>query len=243
MTKGRGRERHPPPRLSFVLIFCLRHLPAAVSQTRLSFVIVMLTIGITGGIASGKSTFTQIFAATLGVPVFDADVCARRLLAEDAAVAAEVHAAFGAGVFGPDGRPERAALRAVVFDADPAPRRTLEAILHPRVREAWRGWLEERLQASPNAPACVEIPLLYETGAEVYFDHIIVVGCGLATQLARLTGQRGLPEAVARRIIDSQWALPDKIRRADHLIWNDGSEEGLRAQAARCARYFQEAFV
>ena len=201
----------------------------------------MPTIGITGGIGSGKSTFTQVFAATLGVEAFDADVCARRLLAEDAGVAVEVRAAFGDAVFGADGRPERTALRAVVFSDDPAPRRVLEAILHPRVREAWRGWLAARSQAAPGAPALVEIPLLYETGAEVYFGHVIVVGCSVSTQVARLTGRRGLPEAVARRIIASQWELPEKIRRADHLIWNDGSEEGLRAQADRCARYFQEA--
>ena len=195
----------------------------------------MLTIGITGGIGSGKSTFTQIFAAALGAEAFDADVCARRLLAEDAGVAAEVRVAFGDGVFGADGRPERSALRALVFADDPAPRRALEAILHPRVRDAWRGWLSEQ-----RTSALVEIPLLYETGAEVYFDQVVVVGCSLSTQVARLTGRRGLPEAVARRIIASQWALSEKIRRCDHLIWNDGSEEGLRAQAARCARYFQD---
>ena len=203
----------------------------------------MPAIGITGGIGSGKSTCTQILAATLGAQTFDADVCARRLLAEDEGVAAEVRTAFGTGVFGADGRPQRAALRALVFNADPGPRRTLEAILHPRVREAWRGWLEERAQTDPAAPVLVEIPLLYETGAEVYFRQVVVVGCSLETQVTRLTGRRGLPETVARRIIASQWELSEKIRRCDHLIWNDGSEDGLRAQAARCARYFQEAFA
>ena len=200
----------------------------------------MSAIAITGSIGSGKSTCTQLLAAALGVPTFDADACSRRLLADDPQVAAEVRAAFGAGVFGADGRPDRAALRAAVFHDDPAPRRVLEAILHPRVREAWRGWLEERRGAAPDEAALVEIPLLYETGAEVYFSRVVVVGCSLPTQLARLTTRRGLPEAVARRIIDSQWPLPEKIRRCDHLIWNDGSEEGLRAQAARCARHLQE---
>ncbi len=199
----------------------------------------MPTIAITGGIGSGKSTFTQVFASALRAEVFDTDVCARGLLAEDPAVAAEVRAAFGAGVFGADGRPERAALRGIVFADDPAPRRALEAILHPRVRAAWRGWLEERLQKSPDASWLVEIPLLYETGAEEFFDHVIVVGCSLPTQLSRLTNQRRLPETTARRIIASQWELPDKIRRCDHLVWNDGPESCLRTQAERCARYFQ----
>ncbi len=199
----------------------------------------MPTIAITGGIGSGKSTFTKILASSLGAETFDADLCSRRLLAEDPDVAAEVRAAFGAEVFGVDGRPERGALRALVFGEDPAPRRTLEAILHPRVRTAWRGWMGEQLQKSPGAALLVEIPLLYETGAEAFFDHAIVVGCSLATQLSRLSGQRGLPEPIACRIIASQWALSDKIRRCDHLVWNDGPESCLRAQADRCARYFQ----
>ena len=181
--------------------------PSASAIPHLAFhILSMPTIGITGGIGSGKSTFTQIFAAALGVEAFDADVCARRLLAEDAGVAAEVRVAFGDGVFGADGRPERPALRALVFADDPAPRRALEAILHPRVRDAWRGWLSEQ-----RTPALVEIPLLYETGAEVYFDQVVVVGC--------------------------------KIHRGLRPRGNDGSEEGLRAQTERCARYFQEALV
>ena len=199
----------------------------------------MATLAITGGIGSGKSTFTQAFAAALGVEAFDADVCARRLLAEDLSVAAEVRAAFGAGVFDAQGRPARAALREIVFAEDPTPRRALEAILHPRVRDAWRNWLDTRLQKSPDAAWLVEIPLLYETGAETFFDGVIVVGCSLATQLSRLTDQRRLPETTARRIIASQWELSEKIRRCDHLVWNDGAESGLRAQAERCARYFQ----
>ena len=170
----------------------------------------MSTIAITGGIGSGKSTFTQLLAERLPAEVFDTDVCARRLLAEDATVAAEIRAAFGEGVFDADGRPERTALRAIVFAEDPAPRRALEGILHPRVRSAWRGWLEERLQKTPEAVLLVEIPLLYETGAEAFFDHAIVVGCGLTSQLSRLTGQRRLPEPTARRIIASQWNYPKK---------------------------------
>ena len=206
----------------------------------------MPAIAITGGIASGKSTFTALFLAALpGTEVFDTDACSRRLLAEDPAVAAEVRAAFGAGVFDPaSGRIDRAALRALVFteDGDPAPRRALEAILHPRVRAAWRGWLDQRLQKTPGALMVVEIPLLYETGAEALFDHTIVVGCGQETQRRRLVARRGLTEETAQRIIASQWSLSEKIRRCGHLIWNEGSEDGLRAQAALCARYLQSLY-
>ena len=199
----------------------------------------MPTIAITGGIGSGKSTFTQIFSALLQAETFDTDVCARRLLAEDAAVATEVRAAFGEGVFDAAGRPERGARRAMVFAEDPAPRRGLAGYRAPRVRAAWRAWLERRLQNTPDAPLLVEIPLLYETGGEAFFDHAIVVGCSLTTQMSRLTSQRRLPETTARRIIASQWELSDKIRRCDQLVWNDGPASCLHAQAERCARYFQ----
>ena len=205
----------------------------------------MPAIAITGGIASGKSTFTAFLQAALpGAEGFDADACSRRLLADDPVVADEVRAVFGQEIFGADGRVDRAALRALVFaeGGDPAPRRALEAILHPRVRTAWREWLDQRLQTTPGAVMVVEIPLLYETGAESFFDHVIVVGCSPETQRQRLTARRGLPEETALRIIDSQWDLSEKIRRCDHFIWNQGSEAGLRAQAERCARYFQSLY-
>ena len=202
----------------------------------------MPAIAITGGIASGKSTFTALFHAALpGAERFDADACSRRLLAEDPMVADEVRAAFGPAAFDAGGQIDRAALRARVFaaDGDPAPRRALEAILHPRVRAAWQGWLEKRLQTVPGAFMVVEIPLLYETVAEIFFDHVIVVGCSLEVQRQRLHVWRGLSEELAARIIASQWDLSEKIRRCDHLVWNQGSEAGLRAQAKRAARYFQ----
>ena len=205
----------------------------------------MPAIAITGGIASGKSTFAALFHAALpGAEGFDADACSRRLLTGDPAVAAEVRAAFGPAAFDAGGRVDRAALRALVFagGGDPAPRRVLEAILHPRVRAAWRNWLDRRLQKMPGAAMVVEIPLLYETGAEAFFDHVIVVGCSPVTQRQRLTTRRGLAEETAFRIIASQWELAEKIRRCDHLIWNQGSEAGLRAQAERCACYFNRLY-
>ena len=199
----------------------------------------MPTIAITGGVASGKSTFTRALQALLGAETFDTDAAARQLLEADADALAAVRVAFGPGVFDAAGHGvDRAALRAAVF-ADPAARRELEAILHPRVRARWRGWLEERLQSSPDAILLVEIPLLYETGAAEFFDVAIVVGCSLETQMRRLTGPRGLSEEMARQIIASQWKLAEKIRLCDHLIWNDGSAERLHTQADLCARYLQ----
>ncbi len=197
----------------------------------------MPAIAITGGIASGKSTFTRLFRELTGARAFDTDACARRLLAEDAPSLAAVRAAFGPEVFDAAGAVDRAALRAVVF-ADPARRAALEGILHPRVRAEWQAFLQSGLQNAPDAVLLVEIPLLYETGAAAFFDQVIVVGCRLATQMSRLTQGRQLTDYVARQIIASQWELADKIRRCQHVIWNDGSEERLHTQAALCASLY-----
>ncbi len=194
----------------------------------------MPAIAITGGIACGKSTFTGIFQTLTDAQTFDADVSARRLLEGNAEVLAEVRAVFGPEVFDEAGLVSRAALRAVVF-ATPARRRELEAILHPRVRADWQGWVESGLQNTPDAVWLVEIPLLYETGAATFFDQVIVVGCPLATQMFRLTRGRQLAEDTAHQIIASQGGLAEKMRRCHHVIWNDGSEERLHAQAALCA--------
>ena len=199
----------------------------------------MPAIAITGGIATGKTTFTAALRALTGGEIFDADAYARQLLESDPPSLAALRETFGARVFDAvSGAVDRAALRQTVF-ADESARRALEAILHPRVRVRWRGWLEERLQKSPDAILLVDIPLLYETGAAEFFNEAIVVGCSAATQMRRLTGSRRLGEPIARQIIASQWALADKIRLCDHLIWNDGSAGRLDAQAALCARYLQ----
>lgn len=197
----------------------------------------MPTIAITGGIASGKSTFTRGFAAATGAAAFDTDACARQLLESDAVALAALRAAFGPGVFAEGGLVDRPALRALVF-ADTARRRALEGILHPRVRAAWQKWLEDRLQTAPDALSIVEIPLLYETGAAGFFEKVIVVGCSLPVQIRRLTGARRLSGDMARQIIASQAPLAEKILQCHHLIWNDGSEQCLHVQTALCAAHF-----
>ena len=188
-----------------------------------------MVVAITGGIASGKSTVTKKLAEGLGATVFDSDLEARRLVDEDAEVRRELVAAFGASVVSAEGRVDRPALRKIVFD-DEARRRDLEGILHPRIRAAWRKRVEEHLHSAPNAPLVIDIPLLYETGAEVLLDRVVVVGCRFETQLRRLTEIRHLDEAVARKIIASQFPLADKISRCQHLIWNDSTPFALEAQ-------------
>ena len=193
----------------------------------------MPSLAITGGIATGKSTFTRLFTARTGALTFDTDACARRLLETDAAARAALRAEFGPAVFDPTGQVDRPALRAVVF-ADPSRRRALEEILHPRIRAEWQSWLAGHGQTARDALLIVEIPLLYETGAAGFFDKVIVVGCSLPVQMRRLTGTRRLSADMARQIIASQRPLAEKISQCHHLIWNDGSEECLQAQTVLC---------
>src|SRR5262249_13669908 len=131
-----------------------------------------MVVAVTGGIASGKSVVTQQLAEGLDAVVFDSDVEARRLVDEDPDVRRELVAAFGPGVISADGRVDRPAIRKIVFDNE-SRRRELEGILHPRIRAAWRRKMEEHLHLGPTAPLVLDIPLLYETGAEVLLDRVV----------------------------------------------------------------------
>lgn len=191
----------------------------------------MPVLGITGGVATGKTSFTQALHRLLPGEVFDADACARELLTSDAKVRQAVRDEFGAEVFTSGGEIDRAKLRQKVFN-DPASRRALEAILHPAIRSRWRS-----LAGSTEKKdwLMVDIPLLFETGAEAYFDSIVVVACSLETQLHRLTHLRSLTTPMAEKFIAAQMPLRTKIERAQHLIWNDASPRPMDSQAAMLA--------
>lgn len=188
----------------------------------------MPVIGITGGIATGKSTFASRLAFRLSAELFDSDRAVHGLLEGDPTVRQSVESAFGSDIYDSAGKPDRARLRELVF-ADSALRVRLENILHPVIRARWMALGEQARLA--GAWLLVDIPLLYETAAESHFDRTIVVACSLATQRARLFTRRALSAAIADRIIDSQLDLTEKIKRADHLIWNDSTPACLEAQA------------
>lgn len=196
----------------------------------------MPALGITGGIATGKSTFVAALRRHLPGEYFDADRCAHELLAQDVGVQAAVRSTFGPDVFDPQGHPDREALRQLVF-ADPARRRQLEDILHPVIRARWTALASQA--ASTDRWLCVDLPLLYETGAEKHFTAVVVVACSPATQRARLREQRHLPDDLAEKIIASQLALPAKIAQADHLIWNESSPACLDRQSRLLAHWLQ----
>ena len=188
----------------------------------------MPAIGITGGISTGKSTFCECLGEILpGAGFFNADQAAHALV-ELPEVKQKIRAAFGAGVFSRDGDLNREKLRAIVF-GDATKKRALEQILHPRIRRQWR----TEAKRHRNSPEFffADIPLLYETGGETLCDRVVVVACSYKVQLARLTRRMSLKQLEAEQMIKSQMPLEEKIARADHVVWNDGSRAVLMEQA------------
>jgi dephospho-CoA kinase len=188
----------------------------------------MPAIGITGGIATGKSTFVECLRELLsGATFFDADEAAHELLNRPE-VQKQIRREFGGQVFSTPGDLNRTKLRAIVF-ADATKKRALERILHPRIRRQWRTEAKEHR----NSPTFffADIPLLYETGGESLCDRVVVVACSQKVQMARLRKRMLIKSADARQMINSQMPLEEKIRRADHVVWNNGDRASLMQQA------------
>jgi dephospho-CoA kinase len=188
----------------------------------------MPAIGITGGISTGKSTFVNCLRRWWPqATFFDADAMARELTHRNHKVLAEIRKAFGAAVFNENGELNRGALRAIVFEA-PAKRRQLEQILHPPIRSHWSGEAEKHRR--PDQYFFADIPLLYETGGEKLCDRVVVVACSEEIQMQRLMQRTGLDRNAAAAIVAAQMPLPEKVRLADHVIWNNGAEGLLVGQ-------------
>ena len=191
----------------------------------------MPVLGITGGIATGKTLFTECLAGLFPeLTVFDADACARQLTASDPAILTAIREEFGPSVFDDTGALQRATLRSIVF-ADPEKRKALEAILHPAIRRAWLDLARTMRGPDGGHWMAVDIPLLFETSAESHFDKIVVVACSAKTQFGRLVDGRHLPPGLAESMIASQLPLAEKLDRADFAVWNDGAREALELQA------------
>jgi len=191
----------------------------------------MRILGITGGIATGKSTVTRMLA-DLGAPTVSADALAHDLLAPGTAATQSVLAAFPACADPADGAGmtiDRRVLGRLIF-ADEAARARLEALTHPAIiaalREQIAAW-----RASNEAPAAAaEIPLLFEAALETMADVVVVVACEEPLQIARLRARLPIDEAQARQLIAVQWPLADKVARADAVITTDATPEDARRQ-------------
>jgi dephospho-CoA kinase len=195
-------------------------------------------IALTGGIASGKTTVSQLFGA-LGVPVIDADQLARDVVAPGTALLAQVLDTFGRELSRPDGSLDRAALRRMIF-SDDGKRRQLEALLHPAIRAR-----REILAAAAGGPYQIHvIPLLVESGAGGsraggQFDRVLVVDCPQALQLARLQARDGCDEQQARTMLGAQASREARLAAADDVIVNDGSADDLAPKVAALHQQYQ----
>jgi dephospho-CoA kinase len=186
-----------------------------------------MRVGLTGGVASGKST-VSLLLAELGAIVIDADLLAREVVAPGTDGLAEIVEVFGPDVLTADGELDRPAVGAIVF-ADEAKRRALEAIIHPRVRERGR----ELEAAAPEGSVVVhDIPLLVETGQPSHFDAVVVVDVPVDVQVQRMIDLRGLTREEAEARIAAQASREDRLAAATYVIDNTGSLADLAARVA-----------
>ena len=193
-------------------------------------------IGVTGGVASGKSEVTRRFEA-LGVAVADADLAAREAVAAGSPGLAEVVSTFGPGVLTTAGELDRTAMRQRVFE-DPAARQRLEAIIHPRVR----AWLRQECEAALGPYAIAAIPLLTEGGgrdAYPWIDRILVVDVPVEVQIERLMRRDDVDRTLAEAMLAAQASREARLAIADDVIVNDGALEALDGEVARLDRMYR----
>lgn len=193
-----------------------------------------LVIGLTGGIASGKSTVGDQFIA-LGVPLLDGDHVAREVVAPPSPALATIAAHFGAEYLQPDGALDRRRLRERVF-SDPASRRELEAITHPLIRRRILEWRDAQ-----RAPYCIlSVAILVESGMHQLVDRILAVDVPQATQLERLVLRDGIAEPLAQQMIAAQASRSERLARADDVVDNTYPPQSLAPQVKRLHRLYLE---
>ena len=189
-------------------------------------------IGLTGGIASGKSTVANLFAAH-GITIVDTDLLAREVVAPGSALLPRIAGHFGAEVLQKDGSLDRAALRSRVFE-NPAERQWLERLTHPAIREL----TDKRCESATSDYVIVAIPLLVETAGAERFDRVLVVDCSPEIQLARLQARDGASRAEAERMLAAQATREQRLAVADDVITNDGDLAALREQVEKLHRQY-----
>ena len=188
----------------------------------------MILIGLTGGVATGKSTVARMFKRC-GAVVIDADELAHEVVKPGKPAWREIVKTFGKTVLNPDRTLNRRELGAVVF-GNRTKLRQLEQIIHPRVAREQARRTRQAARTDPTAVVIYDVPLLFEAGIDKRVDKIIVVTADRKTQIARLKKRNGLSQAEAIRRINSQILLAKKIQRADHVLNGTLSRPSLRQQ-------------
>ena len=185
-------------------------------------------VGLTGGIGSGKSAASDMFAG-LGAGIVDTDEISRALTAPGGAAIAPIRQSFGAEYIAADGSLDRARTRNLVFD-DANAKRKLEGILHPRIRDRMRA----DVAAARQPYVIAVIPLLFETGVCLdLLQRVLVVDCDESEQVRRASARSGLSAQEVRAIMAAQLPRAERLKRADDVLVNDGSIDALRRQVAR----------
>ncbi len=187
----------------------------------------MKLVGLTGGIASGKSTVAKILEG-LGAAIVNADVLSREVVEPGQAAWNDIIAAFGRDVLRPDQTLDRQKLRTLIFN-NPAARKQLEAIIHPRVRALAEQRIREHTAAG-FAVIVYEVPLLFEGNIHEWLRPVILVACHVDVQRRRLEQRDRLDPAAAQKHIDAQMSLEEKRRLADYVIENNGTLDDLERQ-------------
>lgn len=195
----------------------------------------MILVGLTGGVATGKSTVARLFRR-YGAYVIDADALARQVVQPGRPAWREIVQIFGKGVLRADRTIDRKALARLVF-GHPAKLRRLERIIHPRVAREQARLVRAIAEKDPKAVVVYDVPLLFEAGVDKHVDRIIVVTADQATQIARLRKRNGLSRTQALRRVKAQLPMVTKIRRADYVI--DGTQPLKLASAQVRVMYRQ----
>ena len=194
----------------------------------------MLIVGLTGGIASGKTIVSQVLGEE-GAHIIDTDQLARELVQPHTPGWEELRRVFGESIFEEDGGIDRKALAEQIFN-DPEQRKRLNQILHPRIKEEINRRINQISQTEPDAIVVIDAPLLIETGNHLHMDTVIVVSATERQQIERLKERSGTTEEEARRIIASQLPLKEKLKVADIVILNQGSLEETKRRTQEVYR-------
>lgn len=195
----------------------------------------MFTVGLTGGIASGKTAVSDAFAA-LGVPIVDADIVAREVVQRDSAGLAALVEHFGDDILNEDNSLDRKALRTRIFN-DSAARELVNSLLHPLIRSRSDELLEKAAKEQ-HAYAIYVVPLLVETKQADRFNRILVVDVSRQVQLARLTARDGVDESQAIATLDAQATRSERLAIADDILTNNESLDAISEKVARLHPYY-----
>ncbi len=194
----------------------------------------MLKIGLTGGIGSGKTAVTNLFAE-LGVTIIDMDVLAREVVLPGQPALSEIKKTFGESICNPHDELDRKKLREIIF-AEPHKRQQLEAILHPRIRER----VQARIKELDTAYCIIVIPLLFETGRQDSVDRILVVDASIEDQLRRTMQRDNISEDDAKSIISAQVDRATRLEQADDIINNTGDLSDLHTRVEQLHQNYLE---